>query len=127
MPIIKQREYLLSVDDFNNPQIVEGKSAVALLLSRLILLEPGSDPLHPEMGVGIKNYRFNSNKNALSEIRDAVQKQVETYLPSFQNSVIEVSLKEDKVLNIHITVGDTTYVYSSEVTESDNRLEDMKY
>lgn len=127
MPTVKQREYLLSVDDFNNPQIVEGKSAVALLLSRLILLEPGSDPLHPEMGVGIKNYRFNSNKNALSEIRDAVQKQVETYLPSFQNSVIEVSLKEDKVLNIHITVGDTTYVYSSEVTESDNRLEDMKY
>lgn len=127
MPTVKQREYLLSVDDFNNPQIVEGKSAVALLLSRLILLEPGSDPLHPEMGVGIKNYRFNSSKNALSEIRDAVQKQVETYLPSFQNSVIEVSLKEDKILNIHITVGDTTYVYSSEVTESDNRLEDMKY
>ena len=126
MPTVKQREYLLSVDDFNNPQVVEGKSAVALLLSRLIMLEPGSDPLHPDMGVGIKNYRFDSNKNAIDEIRDSIQKQIETYLPTFQSAVIELSLDNDKTLNINITIGDITYVYSSNVSKSENRLEDMK-
>ena len=126
MPTVKQREYLLSVDDFNNPQVVEGKSAVALLLSRLIMLEPGSDPLHPDMGVGIKNYRFDSNKNAIDEIRDSIQKQIETYLPTFQSAVIELSVDNDKTLNINITIGDITYVYSSNVSKSENRLEDMK-
>lgn len=126
MPTVKQREYLLSVDDFNNPQVVEGKSAVALLLSRLIMLEPGSDPLHPEMGVGIKNYRFDANKNVIDEIRNAIQKQIEVYLPAFQSATIEISLNDDKTLNINITVGDITYVYSSNVSTSDSKLEDMK-
>lgn len=123
---VKQREYLLTVNEFNNPQVVEGKSAIALLLSRLLLLEPGSDPLHPDMGVGIKNYRFNNNKDAINELQDIINKQVDTYLPSYQGSEIELSFKEDNILNVNITIGDTTYVYSSEVEDSDYSIEDIK-
>ncbi len=123
---VKQREYLLSVDEFSNPQIVEGKSAIALLLSRLILLEPGSDPLHPDMGVGIKKYRFDSNKDVLTEIKDDITKQLETYLPTYQGTEVQIGLTEDKKLNINITVGDTTYVYSSEVDESIDSIADLK-
>lgn len=123
---VKQREYLLSVDEFSNPQIVEGKSAIALLLSRLILLEPGSDPLHPDMGVGIKKYRFDSNKDILTEIKDDITKQLETYLPTYQGTEVQIGLTEDKKLNINITVGDTTYVYSSEVDESIDSIADLK-
>ena len=123
---VKQREYLLSVDEFSNPQIVEGKSAIALLLSRLILLEPGSDPLHPDMGVGIKKYRFDSNKDVLTEIKDNITKQLETYLPTYQGTEVQIGLTEDKKLNINITVGDTTYVYSSEVDESIDSIADLK-
>ena len=112
---VKQREYLLTVDEFSKPQAVEGKSAIALLLSRLIILEPGSDPLHPDMGVGIKKYRFNSDKDVLTKIRDNISNQIDTYLPTFQGSEIEIGLTDDKILNINITVGDTTYVYTSEV------------
>lgn len=123
---VKQREYLLSVDEFSNPQIVESKSAIALLLSRLILLEPGSDPLHPDMGVGIKKYRFDSNKDVLTEIKDDITKQLETYLPTYQGTEVQIGLTEDKKLNINITVGDTTYVYSSEVDESIDSIADLK-
>jgi hypothetical protein len=123
---VKQREYLFNVDDFSNPQVVDGKSAVALLLSRLMLLEPGSDPLHPEMGVGIRNYRFNSNKNALNELKDKIVKQVDTYLPTYQGSEVTLSLTKDKELNVNITVGDTTYVYSSSVEPDTSTLKDLK-
>ena len=123
---VKQREYLLTVDEFSNPQVVEGKSAIALLLSRLILLEPGSDPLHPDMGVGIKKFRFDANKDVLYEIQKVIEKQVETYLPSFQGTEVELALTEDKILNINITVGDTTYVYSSEIDDPIDTLDELR-
>ena len=123
---VKQREYLLTVDEFSKPQAVEGKSAIALLLSRLIILEPGSDPLHPDMGVGIKKYRFNSDKDVLTKIRDNISNQIDTYLPTFQGSEIEIGLTDDKILNINITVGDTTYVYTSEVETPISTIPDLK-
>ena len=123
---VKQREYLLTVDEFSNPQVVEGKSAVALLLSRLILLDPGSDPLHPDMGVGIRRYRFNSNKDNLQTLQTAIEKQVDTYLPTFQGSEVQLIMNDDKTMNINITVGDTTYVYSSEVEDPIDTLDELK-
>jgi hypothetical protein len=126
MATVKQREYLLSVNEFSNPQVVEGKSAIALLLSRLLLLEPGSDPLHPDMGIGIKNYRFNNDKDVLSELKKKINDQLEKFLPTFQGSEIILGLTEDKILNIDITVGDTTYVYSSEVDNTIDTIDDIE-
>ncbi len=123
---VKQREYLLTVDEFSNPQVVEGKSAIALLLSRLILLEPGSDPLHPEMGVGIRKYRFNSDKDLLNIIQKDIEKQVDTYLPTFQGAEVQLALTDDKILNINITVGDTTYVYTSEIEDPIDTIDELK-
>lgn len=123
---VKQREYLLTVDEFSNPQVVEGKSAIALLLSRLIVLEPGSDPLHPDMGIGIKNYRFNNNKDALNELKNVIINQIDKFLPTFQGSDITLGLTEDKILNINITVGDTTYIYSSEVDNPIDTIDEIK-
>ena len=126
MATVKQREYLLSVNEFSNPQVVEGKSAIALLLTRLLLLEPGSDPLHPDMGIGIKNYRFNNDKDILSELKKEINNQLEIFLPTFQGSEVILGLTEDKILNIDITVGDTTYVYSSEVDNTIDTLDDIE-
>ena len=54
--MVKEREYLMSVNKINEPVVETEQRAIALLLLRLILLEPGSDPLHPDMGVGITKY-----------------------------------------------------------------------
>ena len=81
---------------------------------RLILLNPGSDPLKPEMGVGIENYRFALNR--LDELRERIQNQIKTYLPDFSNAEVEiVEITSKKVCNIEITVDDVTYVYDSAV------------
>ena len=52
--MIKEREYCMSVDNFKRPLVYKNQQAIAVLLTRLILLNPGSDPLHPDMGVEIK-------------------------------------------------------------------------
>ena len=47
------RDYLLDVNNFEMPKIFNDQQAIAALLTRLILLEPGTNPLFPTMGVGL--------------------------------------------------------------------------
>lgn len=109
---IKQREYLFTVNRFREPQVVTGKTAIAVSLIRLILLQPGSDPLHPEMGVGLKNYRYSLSQ--LEELQERIQEQIETYLPDYQASQVAIIQNtKDKICNIEITIDDIVYVYDS--------------
>lgn len=110
---IKQREYLFSVNEFNEPSKLEGKSAIALSLVRLILMDPGSDPLHPTMGVGIRRYRY--GMNSLEELQQNVQEQINTFLPMYQNATVAIIVTPDKICNIEITINDVVYVYDSTI------------
>ena len=109
--MIKEREYLFSVSKFNKPVIYDKKRAIGLLLIRLILLEPGSDPFRPDMGVGIKNYRYAMGK--LDELKQRIQDQIETYLPCFNSANISIVQTPNHLCNIEITIDDTIYVYDS--------------
>lgn len=120
---IKHKEYLFSVNDFNEPDKVERKSAVGLLLIRLILAEPGHDPLHPTMGVGIKNYRYTKDMDKLTK---AIEYQIETFLPTFQNADVTLIRTPDHVYNIEITIDDTVYVYDSKTAPIPIKLEDIE-
>ena len=107
---LKNREYLLSVDQYNNPYTVEGSEAVALNLVRLLLLEPNSDPLRPDMGVGLKNYRY---ALTLDELDSRIADQIATYLPQYQNAKVNIIRTSDRVANIEISINDVTYIYDS--------------
>ena len=107
---LKNREYLLSVDQYNNPYVVEGSEAVALNLVRLLLLEPNSDPLRPDMGVGLKNYRY---ALTLDELNNRIADQIATYLPQYQNAKVNIIRTNDRVANIEISINDVTYIYDS--------------
>ena len=121
---VRQREYLFAVDKLSRPLVVEGKEAIGTLLVRLILLNPGSDPLKPEMGVGIENYRFALNR--LDELQERIQDQIKTYLPDFSNAEVNiVEITSKKVCNIEITVDDVTYVYDSTVAPVPISLTDV--
>ena len=109
--MVKEREYLISVNKINEPIVEKHQRAIALLLFRLILLDPGADPLHPEMGVGIRKYRFSID--TLDELRDRVKKQIETYLPDFVASEVNITVNPNKTCNIEITINDTIYTYDS--------------
>ena len=120
---VRQREFLFSTNEYNEPEKVTGKSAIALLLVRLILLEPGSDPLRPEMGVGIRDYRYSLDQ--LKELKKKIEEQVEAFLPDYQDATVALIGTPDKVCNIEIAIGDTVYVYDSSTAPKPIQIADM--
>ena len=121
--MIKEREYLMSVNKINEPIVERKQRAIALLLLRLILLDPGSDPLHPNMGVGIRKYRF--SVNTLEELRSRISDQISTYLPDFLASEINIVINSDRTCNVEITIDDTIYTYDSKTAPVPITLTDM--
>lgn len=92
------KEFLFSVDDFQNPKVISDAEAISTLLVRLLLLEPGTIQSHPEAGVGIMSkYNFGVEGSA-SELQSEFQRQIETYLPQFQGVRIDVKVKDKKLL-----------------------------
>ena len=75
------------------------------------MLDPGSDPLHPDMGVGIRRYRF--TVETLDELKERVATQIDTYLPDYSASDVSIIINENHTCNIEITVGNTIYTYDS--------------
>ena len=120
---VKRKEYLFSTNKYNEPVEVTGKSAIALLLVRLILLEPGSDPLHPDMGVGIKEYRYSLTQ--LQDLKKKIEEQIELFLPDFQSASVSIVASNSKVCNIEISIDDTIYVYDSTTAPRPIRLTDI--
>jgi len=121
---IKEKEYCMAVDSFKKPVVFEHEQAIAVLLTRLILLNPGSDPLHPDMGVGITNYRFLLGK--VEELEQRVHDQVQTYLQCFSSPEVKIVVTEDKLCNIEIKIDEVLYVYDSSEAPVPITLESVK-
>lgn len=122
------KEYLLSTNEFLEPKVAEGSDAYGILLTRLLLLQPGTNPLHPAMGVGLgPKYRFISEDD-IAMLQSRIQEQVNTYLPSdFMNMVkAYVELKPNsKYLQITIFADDTKYVFDTEDSSTPIELSDL--
>lgn len=117
-----EQEMLLSVDAFKKPEVVEGKDAIAVMLVRLILLEPGTITSRPEMGVGLlSNYRFCDESKAL-KLQDHIRKQIKAYFPNYQGVQVETKLNSSGALIINITIDGTLYIYETEQQTSDGKI-----
>ena len=91
-----EHEYTLSTDEFNKPRVLKSKDAIAQLLIHLILLEPGTYSNRPEMGVGlVSRYRY-TNTNNIINLQNAIQNQIETYLPMYTAVNVDCNLDADK-------------------------------
>lgn len=122
---IISREYLFNVDKFNTPSKVEGENAVGLRLYNLIMMNPGDNPLHPSMGIGIRRYRYGLNN--IDEIAKVIRAQVETFLPMYQLNDIELFYSDDHILNISIFINGTQFQYSTDMdTDQTYTLDDIK-
>lgn len=121
---IKNKEYTFSINKFKKPTAVKGDTAIGTRLMELIMMEPGDDPLHPDMGVGLKTYRY--GVNTLDKLRDRVESQIATYLPFYQNVNVALISTPDKVCNIEITIGDTKFIYDSNEVTKPIKLEDIQ-
>ena len=120
-------EHLLTTSEYLEPKSIKGADAYGTLLFRLLILQPGENPLHPRMGVGLgPKYRFISEDD-LEMLRSRIQNQIETYLPGeFLTLDVNLSLKENsKYLQIIIIADETKFVYDTESSSTPIELSDL--
>ena len=109
-------EYFLGTNEFNRPSVWTDVDATYVLLIRLILLEPGTYPNHPRMGVGlVSRYRY-AKSDELNNLKNDIQNQIATYLPQFSSIDVELTLTNTKDLYIQIIINGIAYelVYKPE-------------
>lgn len=121
---IKNREYTFGVNEYNKPVELNGQHAIGTRLMELIMMEPGDDPLHPDMGVGIKSFRY--TQNTLDKLKQRLEDQIATYLPFYQSVNVTIIPTPDKVCNIEIALGGVTYIYDSATSSKPITLEDIQ-
>ena len=106
--IVTLREYTLSLNEFNRPKVLEDQDATCIKLAQLILLEKGTFPTRPDMGIGIvSRYRYSSSED-LEQLKADIEDQTATYLPELIATEVEVS-ESDKRLKIAIVVDNVVY------------------
>ena len=107
------REHLIATDEFNRPKVLKGKDALSVLLLRLLLMEPGDNFDHPEMGIDIiGRYRF-SHAEDLKKLEHEIEMQIEQYLPYYRVSEIKCT-KVDKYLDVAINIDDTLFNFTTQ-------------
>lgn len=113
-------EFCMSVDDFLNPVVLKNEEAIATLLSRLILLEPGTIQSHPDMGVGIiSRYRY-SNVEEARKLKADIQQQVSKFLPDYSN--VPFSVTASKNSGFYITAEINGSLYGIEYDTNNKKL-----
>lgn len=117
MGVITIIEHSLSVNDFKEPKDYEDAQAIFVLIKRLILLNPGTYPNHPNMGVGLIRYWRYSNMEDTTALQVKIREQIETYLPSLSLYDVSLNKKSNNELSIVIRVGQI--VLAMETTEDD--------
>lgn len=108
------KEQVLSIDKFNNPMILENNPAIATLIIRLILLEPGKIQSHPDMGVGLVSRWRNCLEDELPDLQKEINDQMAKYLPELLVNDILVYY-DNKYLVIQILLQDgNTYIFTTD-------------
>lgn len=117
------REYLLSTDNFTNPKVIKGVQAVGILIIRLLLLVPGTNPLRPAEGVGIgSTYRFITS-DELSSLSYTIEDQLNTYMPpEVGTAKVSLDINNNSYLVIKILINDTEFIFDTESSKSPVRL-----
>ena len=111
-------EFSFSVDEFRNPKVYKDAEAICELLTRLLLLEPGTYQSHPEMGVGLVSRYLFAKEGAAEDIKNEFEKQIGLYLPRFQGAQV-TAIEKDKTLIIGVQIDNNLYsIYYDKNTAS---------
>lgn len=128
-------EHLLSTDRLNRPRTLKDRDAVATLLNRLILMEPGSNPLHPEMGVGLISRFRHADVDDLEDLEDEIKEQISIYMLEYKGVDVNCSIYNGDI-RVGVTLDGTLFTFSAqsgnmvlmdEANESDIDTEEDDY
>lgn len=108
------KEYLLSTTALNEPRVATGVEAIAHMITRLILMEPGTNPLHPTMGVGLASrFRYTTQAEAENKLKRTIESQIREFLPEYQLVNVGIVYNADKTIDFQIQVDDMMFTYDS--------------
>ncbi len=119
------KEYAMSLDDFLNPTTYQGKSAVEILICRLILLEPGTFETHPDMGVGIVSRFRNMKETELPELDSEITRQMTTYLPFVYGVQVQTKFIGKGRIRITIKASDEVFALTYDQNKSGLKREKL--
>lgn len=122
------KEYLLKTNKYNRPLELKDQDAIYTLIIRLLLLEPGTIPTHPKMGIGLRSrYRYN-DVSSVTTLRVEIKEQMKTYLPDLLCIDVATEIAGD-ILIIYINTESATYGLSFSQSNGELKqitLEDLK-
>lgn len=88
------KEFYLNLNKYNN--VASEKIALAQTIQNLCLIEPGTYPNNPELGVGIENYQFEFlDNNTLGEIKSKIDEQIAKFI--ITEYTIETNVMSNKI------------------------------
>lgn len=75
-------------------------------------MKPGTDFLHPEMGVDIiGRYRY-CEENDIEDLQEEINNQINTYFPNYNTVSVSVNFENSNIIS-KININDTLYTFSS--------------
>lgn len=90
-------EATLMVDSYGRNHMYTGDTAMVHQIYYLIVMDPGTDPLNPEKGIGIKNYRYSyTDQTVLSTLENEIRTQIAKYTPYTLSNVMCKDIKNKK-------------------------------
>jgi|GEM_PF-3379245 len=93
MATIFNQEALLQVDVFSRPEYRSDLESLAQVIQNIIIIEKGTYPNQPELGVGIKNYLFEIiDGRTIVTLEENIKDQVYRFIPNDKAVEISVSL-----------------------------------
>ena len=109
-------EYLLDVDKRQQPKVFTKYEGDRINVFRLIMLEPGTFPTHPTLGVGlVSRWRFRDVDTIKSSLASTIEAQLKDFMPQLidpQVTVTIVNNNNKNIINLSVTVnGELTYTF----------------
>lgn len=116
MAILK--DTTLELDDFSRNKIITGLEVEAQQLYMLLIMRPGDCADEPEKGIDMSKYRIGIGEQNASELKAAIEKQVDLYC-DFQISDIEVMYNNGElVVGIKTPSSNDIIMYKTASTET---------
>lgn len=109
-------ERLLSKNNFEVPTVEKDDNAAVRNIIRLILCDPGTFPLHPEMGVGLySKFRYGWTDEVTLTLRSEILKQMTVYMPELLGVGVNIeSVRNELYITIRFNSTIVTFVTNTE-------------
>lgn len=86
-------EYVLGCDKKQEAKVFKGIEGDKINIVRLILMEPGTIPTHPLMGVGLTSkYRYKTCEDIKASLANNIKIQLNRYMPHLIEPTVNVAI-----------------------------------